>query len=102
MNLIPNEEKDNIIQMAVEENRKFMEKTFDVVVEYFEEMDDMSAGCDCGKLVCPEMIASDCSGMPFVNESNIRLVLEAMVSEGYLKRELSEGLGVPHYKLKDE
>lgn len=90
------ENKDELVGKAVENDKKFMEMTVDIITEYFEENPE---GCSSGKL-CPEAISAECKGMPFITETRIKQVLDIMYHEGYLKREIPEGTGTPHYSLK--
>ncbi|MFP3952443.1 MAG: hypothetical protein ACLFVP_09935 [Candidatus Bathyarchaeia archaeon] len=89
--------KDRIIRKVVEQERKFIERTFDEVLAYLQ---DGSGGCGSGNSVCPQMIAGKFAGMPLVDEGKVRQVLDVMYKEGYLEREVPEGTGILHYSIK--
>ena len=88
--------KDEIVKKAVENDKRFMEMTVDIITEYFEENPE---GCSSGRL-CPEAIAAECAGLPFITDTRIKQVLDIMYQEEYLERDIPEGTGTPHYSLK--
>ncbi len=88
--------KDEIVEKAVNNDEKFMEMTVDLITDYFEENPE---GCSSGRL-CPDAVAAECAGMPFITETRIKQVLDIMYREGHLEREIPEGTGTPHYSLK--
>ena len=88
--------KDEIVKKAVENDKKFMEMTVDIITEYFEKNPE---GCSSGNM-CPEMLAAECEGMPLITEARINQVLDILYNEGYLDRKIPEGTGAIHYSLK--
>lgn len=91
-----NENKDEIVEKAVKNDKKFMEMTVDIINDYFKENPE---GCSSGKM-CPEALVARCAGMPFITETRIKQVMDILYREGYLEREIPEGTGCPHYSLK--
>ncbi len=90
------DDKNKIVEKALENDKKFMEMTVDIITDYFEENPE---GCSSGKM-CPEALVAECAGLPFITETRIKQVLDIMYHEGYLEREIPEGTGTPHYSLK--
>ncbi|MBS3817827.1 MAG: hypothetical protein KGY76_09735 [Candidatus Thermoplasmatota archaeon] len=90
------ENKEEIVEKAWKNDKKFIEMTVDIVLDYLEENPE---GCSSGKF-CPEALVDRCTGMPFVTDDKIKMVVDMMYREGYLKREIPEGTGTPHYSLK--
>lgn len=94
------EKKSEIVEKVVETDKKFIEMAVDAVIEYFENIEEKREECASNGRVCPNMIAKDCTGMPFVDEARIRQVLDVMYTKGRLEREIPEGTGIPHYFRK--
>ncbi|OKY79105.1 MAG: hypothetical protein BTN85_1611 [Candidatus Methanohalarchaeum thermophilum] len=94
-------EKNKIIEKVAEKDKKFIEMAVDAVEDYFNETKNTEkTKCSNNDKICPSMIAKECKGMPFVNETRIQQVLDVMANEGILDREIPEGTGIPHYFKK--
>lgn len=93
-------EKEELVERVAEADKKFIEMTVDAVVDYFEKVKENPEECASDGKVCPEMIAKECAGMPFLNEARFQQVLDVMYREGLLERVIPEGTGIPHYSLR--
>ncbi len=86
-------ERDQIVKDLVEEDKKFLELSLDLVLDYLAQEKE---GCSAGKggWICPQMIKD--SG-PMV-KAKVPLVLDILYKKGFLDQEIKSG--IIHYRLK--
>jgi len=84
-------EKTEIVEKALEKNKKLFESAFDLAPEQMKEKDCPES--DEGWF-CLEMI----EGVGHLITERVPLVLEVLHEEGHLDRKVN--IGIPHYRIK--
>jgi len=91
--------KEQIAEKVAQSDAKFTDMAINRVIDYLKEME---ANPESPDQFCESMISTQCIGMPFINQSKINLVLDAMYRESCLEMSIPEGTGTPHYSLKKQ